>query len=131
MHRSGCLGICPVYTVQVFADGRVAFEGEREVVAKGEQNATIPLSDVATLELAIERSGFRTMKAAYLFETDGCTEWWTDNSTVTIIELRGSLKKRVEYYYGCTIPIGAQIDSLSKTIDQVSQDANWIGHRRF
>ncbi|MCB0509269.1 MAG: hypothetical protein KDC82_00810 [Bacteroidetes bacterium] len=41
LSRSACFGTCPVYSVQVFADGRVLYEGQRNVQNLGKFSANL------------------------------------------------------------------------------------------
>ncbi len=39
--RSGCLGICPVFTLRVFANGRVEYDGKRFVIQRGRRRGQL------------------------------------------------------------------------------------------
>ena len=40
LERTTCFGVCPVYTLTIYGDGRVVYEGTRFVRTEGERTAT-------------------------------------------------------------------------------------------
>lgn len=130
MHRSGCYGVCPVYTVHIGSDGTVAYEGEQFVNALGQRKRTVSGSALLQLSDAIEKAKFSTLKEQYTSVLD-CNEWSTDSPTVDIIVRVGTYQHHVSYYYGCTISVGQAIDDLSKAIDTAAGTAEWVSGRAF
>jgi hypothetical protein len=124
MHRSGCYGHCPVYTVEISYNGQVTFKGEDFVNHTGSTS----VADLARLDQAIADIGFFSLREQYLSWEDGCTTWMTDNATVSILVSAGSRQHRVTYYYGCAIDSGPNIARLSQTIDEVAHARRWVGH---
>lgn len=41
LSRAACFGTCPVYSVQIFADGRVVYEGQRNVLNVGKFSSSL------------------------------------------------------------------------------------------
>jgi hypothetical protein len=128
MHRSGCYGHCPVYTVEISYNGQVTFKGEGFVTSTGEHMGSTPVADLARLDQAIADIGFFSLREQYLSGEDGCTTLITDNATVSILVSAGSRQHRVTYYYGCAIDSGPSIVKLSQTIDEVAHSRRWVGH---
>lgn len=132
MHRSGCFGSCPIYTVTVGSSGKVSFDGENHVAKRGGSEWKISRQDFDFLMESLEHIGFFRLKETYRFEPDGCKQWWTDSPTVDIVVTRGEIKKQVSYYYGCKgIPEAAQLDWLSRTIDVVAKTYDVVGEGEF
>ena len=129
MHRSACLGRCPVYTVKVSSNGKVAFHGEKFVASSGKRVGIAYMSDLVRLDQAIAAAGFLSLRREYQSGDDGCTLWVTDQSTVDINVTTGGTAHPVTYYYGCTVDVGPSIDKLSKTIDEIARVHQWVGHR--
>ena len=128
MHRSGCYGPCPIYTVTANADGSVSFDGERDVKVKGTSSGSITKDDYDYLVRSIKRLQFSTWRDQYRFEKDGCKSVWTDNPTVDIVVATKSSKKHVSYYYGCRgFALPSKIDLLSRIIDDVADTQKWVG----
>lgn len=126
MHRSGCYGRCPIYTVSVTAKGTVRFHGEQFVAFSGLQSGSTSKSQLAVLDRELGAIDFFSLRHSYGLESDGCTELWTDNPSVEIEVFSGDRRYKVEYYYGCTIEIGTRLDALSRTIDRVTHARNWV-----
>ncbi len=129
MHRSACYGFCPVYTITISSSGKVEFSGEQHVAAVGDFTKQIELSEIRRLSKSIGDADFFQLREQYRYESDGCTEWWTDNPTVDIVVIAGDRQHRVSYYYGCTIDVRERIDGLAAVIDEVGETENWIGPR--
>jgi Domain of unknown function (DUF6438) len=128
MHRSGCYGPCPSYTLRVSPSGNVEFDGEMHVKNPGHHTGHISSQDFAFMVEAIERIDFFDLRSAYVFEKDGCPQHWTDNPTVDIVVTRDGKAKRVTYYFGCRgLSIGKRISWLASTIDEVAHSAQWVG----
>lgn len=129
MHRSGCYGFCPVYEVQVTAQGVVAFDGHRFVQEAGKHNRRIDPRKFQQLARLVNKIGFFQLQDRYRYEQDGCGGWVTDNPTVDITVAKGPSKKQVSYYYGCRGPdVADQLIALSEAIDQVTGTSAWIGN---
>jgi hypothetical protein len=128
MHRSGCYGRCPVYTVEISYNGQVTFKGEEFVTSTGERMGSTRVADLARLDQAITDIGFFSLREQYQSGEDGCTTWMTDNATVSILVSAGGRQHRVTYYYGCAVDSGPSIARLSQTIDEVAHVRRWVGH---
>jgi hypothetical protein len=57
--RGPCFGACPVYTLTVFADWSVAYNGVAFVLAEGDQRAVLTSEEVEQLHQAIVDADFR------------------------------------------------------------------------
>ena len=86
--RTPCFGTCPAYSMQVFANGRVAYEGRHAVPLMGKHELQLPATTVTEM--------LRRAKAAY-FETfakeykTGATD--LPSTVVAIRQPDGSFKK--------------------------------------
>jgi hypothetical protein len=129
MHRSGCYGRCPVYSVTVSSDGRVAFEGEKFIAVPGRHAGRTSTSELVQLSRAIRDVDFVALRESYQSDADGCRTWTTDQSTVVITVTFQGRSHQVTYYYGCEVDMGPIIDNLSKTIDRVARVKLWVGSR--
>lgn len=63
--RTPCYGLCPTYSMQVFADGRVAYEGQRGVPLLGKKEFRLPAAKLAALLRAAEEAHFDQFDARY------------------------------------------------------------------
>ena len=63
--RTPCFGTCPAYTMQVFADGRVAYEGRRGVPMLGTKELKLPASAVADLLRQAKEARFEQFQDRY------------------------------------------------------------------
>ena len=58
MKRDACLGACPVYTVTIYADGVVQFDGKYYVAAKGRHTHTVTQKAIDDLRAQFARYRF-------------------------------------------------------------------------
>jgi hypothetical protein len=58
LSRTGCSGWCPIYTVTLLASGRVVFEGEKYVCAKGQHEALVEMELARDLLADLDAAGF-------------------------------------------------------------------------
>ena len=93
LERSACFGTCPVYSVTIFSDGRVQYEGKEFVKEKGPRTGAISAREFGELAAKVEQIGFFTLQAAYRAPV-------TDLPTTIVTVTRGPESKRVEDYFG-------------------------------
>ncbi|MEP7293122.1 MAG: DUF6438 domain-containing protein [Chloroflexota bacterium] len=120
LERTACVGTCPVYSVTIYTDGTVEYNGERFVDVTGEQTATI---DPAVVEQLV--AGFEA--AGYFDWNDDYTEMHvTDMPTITTSVTRnGEIKQIVRYAGDDTAPIA--LPYLETWIDIAANTSQWTG----
>ena len=67
--RTPCFGTCPGYSMQVYADGRVAYEGRRAVPIMGKQDLRLPAATVADMLRTAREAHFDQFKDRYARNT--------------------------------------------------------------
>jgi hypothetical protein len=120
LDRSACFGACPVYTVTIYEDGTVVYEGERFVEVTGRQ--TIQLEEARLVEIiqAFEDTGFLAWDDEY---TDYRV---TDGATYTLsLTLNGETKQIVHYSGDDMAPL--MLSYLENWIDWVVYTQQWTG----
>lgn len=58
LRRTPCFGSCPVFAVEVWSDGQVTWQGEKNVARLGAYTAHVPAAWIAELMQEAEQSGF-------------------------------------------------------------------------
>ncbi|GAB3872221.1 hypothetical protein GCM10028824_22360 [Hymenobacter segetis] len=86
--RTPCYGRCPAYIMQVYADGRVAYEGRHSVPMMGKKDLKLPASAVADMLRQAKEAHFETFEKEY---RSGATD--LPSTIVTIRQPDGTLKK--------------------------------------
>lgn len=64
LERTYCLGTCPVYTVTVYGDGRVAWNGMDNVAVVGPKQTRIERREVERLSRLVDRAHFFRARSA-------------------------------------------------------------------
>src|SRR5688572_4729968 len=65
LERTVCFGACPTYTVTIYEDGTVVYEGESSVAVEGRQTTQIDPEMVETLVEGFEATGYFEWKDEY------------------------------------------------------------------
>ena len=86
--RTPCNGTCPAYSMQVYADGRVAYDGGKDVPLVGKQDLRLPAATVAEMLRKAKESRFENFEKSYSSGADD-----NPSTIVTIRQPSGSLKK--------------------------------------
>ena len=86
--RTPCYGTCPGYRMEVYADGRVAYEGTRAVPMMGQHNLKLPAATVAEMQRQAKQAHFEKFAPEYL---SGATDM--PSTVVAIRQPNGTLKK--------------------------------------
>jgi hypothetical protein len=120
MERTPCFGFCPDYSLTIFGNGTVIYEGRNFVETTGQKVNTISREDVRMLVNEFYEIDYFSLKDEY---TDQVTDLPT---TTTSIRIDGKFKQVVDYY-------GApeQLKDLEDTIDDVAKSHVWIGAGRI
>ncbi len=118
LHRTGCFGSCPSYTVTVSTDG-ITFDGHGFVVAAGNHKDWVNADEVRNLAERFLAADFYSMDSSY-------TASVTDNPTYVLsIAIDGNTKE-VEDYVGSWEGMPAVITELEDEVDAFAQTQRWI-----
>jgi len=126
MHRSGCFGRCPSYSVTILADGAVAFSGERFVGATGPQKGQADPSKLKALQALLADPAFANLSGEYTpANPKNCGRWATDAASVSITIGSAPFPRTISHYLGCEgAPAGLRV--LEKAIDDAAAVSRWI-----
>jgi hypothetical protein len=129
LKRGGCYGECPVYAVEVLADGTVNYTGERHVQTTGVRHAKLKAARLSLLSLAIEHADFWELRDKYDEAADGCVGMTTDQPSLTITVKRADKTKSIRYYKGCTGPgvPSKKLAWLGQTMDEMADTKRFTG----
>jgi hypothetical protein len=120
LERGACFGSCPIYTVTIYTDGTVVYNGERFVDVTGEQTGSIDPAEVEQLIAGFEASGYFDWNDSY---TDADV---TDAPYITTSVTRdGETKQIVRYTGDGSAPLA--LPYLETWIDAVAHTAQWTG----
>src|ERR1700730_2925658 len=116
LERTACFGTCPVYTLTVYSDGKVEYEGKEHVKEKGARSSKIDEKLFLRLLEKADEIGFFKLNDRY---EGRVTDLPTRITTVT----KGDVSKTVRNYYGG--PKG--LHDFEQLIDHVTNSAQWTG----
>jgi hypothetical protein len=120
LERTACFGACPVYTVTIYTDGTVVYNGERFVDVEGEQTTTIDPQVVEQLVAGFEAAGY------FGWEDEYTSMSVTDQSYVTTSVTRGGETKQIVHYLGDNAAPLA-LPYLEAWIDLAAHTGQWTG----
>ena len=119
LHRSGCYGTCPSYTVTISTENGIVFEGGGFVAASGKHTDRVYADEVRRLAKKFVAADFYSMDPSYRAAV-------TDNPTYILsIAIDGRVKK-VEDYVGSWEGMPAVITELEDEVDTFARTDRWI-----
>jgi ankyrin repeat protein len=110
LERTGCLGTCPVYRVEVHGDGTVLYDGLRWVALEGKHRGSVPRKNVEELVTKFREVNYYSLADEYAppgTDLPGCE---------TSIEIDGHIKRVRDYW---------AFDRLENAIDQLANTERW------
>jgi hypothetical protein len=119
LERSGCYGTCPVYSVKIYGDGRVEFDGQCFVAVRGKRTSTIPGDAVESL------FGF-FRNADYFSLNDTYDSPASDLPTSTTSVSFDGKKKSVMDYYGVEVGMPDSVKLIERAIDRLTNSEQWV-----
>ena len=126
LERGPCFGTCPVYRVEIAADGTVSWNGERFVEHTGRATASIPADSAASLMRHLDAAGFYDLADRYMHGEKPCGEYHTDAPYVTLTMTLDGRTKIVQHDYGCT-GTPEVLRRMHERVDSVAGVERWIG----
>ena len=114
MSRSPCMGVCPVYTLQVYDNGLVQLVGEKNIEQIGTYKAMLTSEELTALKQQFDALGFFSLEDEYVKRV-------SDLPTTHISYTQGDQTKRIKDYYGA--PEGLR--NLEKYIHNFLNELTW------
>ena len=116
LERTACFGNCPDYSLIVYGNGTLFYEGRNFVDVTGRQSSNISQEHVQELVRAFYAKGYFTLQDEYSAPVTDLP------TTTTSISIDGRYKKVINYY-------GApeQLIELENMIDDIAKSERWVG----
>jgi hypothetical protein len=118
LQRNMCHGTCPVYSLEIFGNGTVVYNGERFVNVTGQQTSNIPQEKVRKLVEEFYKINYFSFKDAYNEIVI------TDQPTVSTSINMSGIYKSVFDNHGATAPEGLRL--LENKIDEITNSSKWV-----
>ncbi len=120
LERTACFGTCPMYSLSIFEDGKVVYNGEKFVTIEGEQTGEIAPETVTAMVDAFESAGYFGWNEAY--DTMTVTDMPSAITSVT----RDGETHRINHYWGdSSAPLA--LSFLEQWIDDMTSSSLWTG----
>lgn len=118
LERTGCLGSCPSYRVEVQGDGTVLYEGRGSIAIEGHHRATVPQENVREVVKEFRDADYYSLRDEYVTNV-------TDNPTcLTSITIDGRLKT-VKDYVGLEMGMPMAVSDVEKSVDRLAGTERW------
>ena len=120
LERGPCFGACPVYSLTVYGDGRVIYDGIRFVKIEGTRTTTVSEEKVRQLVGEFYAVDYFSLNDEYT-HADA-----TDMpSATTSITIGGKTKTIIHYHGDFSAP--DELTALEDKIDEIVSTRQWIG----
>jgi hypothetical protein len=118
MERNMCMGTCPVYSLEIFGNGTLVYNGERFVNVTGKQISSIPENEVKELAEEFYNINYFSLNDTFdkIVQTDQPT-------VITSININGTFKSIFDNL-GAIAPEGLR--ALENRIDEITNSSKWI-----
>ena len=123
--REACFGSCPVYSVELFDDGSVRFDGRAHVADTGSFSSRVPRDSVESLVRALRAAPTLASDGAWVEGTAACGRHLPDGPRFTLVVYAGGPARTVQYDAGCTDAPRA-VAALADAVDRVATTRQWI-----
>lgn len=123
LERTACFGTCPVYTITIYGDGSIVYDGRNFVDAMGEQFSTISPQAVADLVQAMTDIGYFDLADSY-------TNYYVTDmpSVLTSLTVDGKTKHIERYMGDEAAPLS--LVEIEVMIDTITNSEQWTGVKR-
>ncbi len=113
--KTGCFGLCPIYEVQFYLDGRVKYEGKMNVGTIGIKEAKIDKETLAQIERTAERIKFFNMDRKY-----PDYQVWDAPSTIIYLNMNGK-----EHQVENILAGPEELNELNRVFDDIIAKNGW------
>ena len=119
MRRTMCYGTCPVYSLELYADGTVIYRGEKFVAVTGTRKISIDPDQVAQLVKTMTEAGFFSWRDGYHRAEI------TDMPSVRISVHTEERDKTIDHNLGDP-SAPRELRRLESLVDQVAGSDRWV-----
>jgi len=124
LERTTCYGNCPAYKLTIYGNGRVEYEGTKNVELTKKKEGHLQPGDLKKILAAFDKANYFSAKP---YTYDSCTCTLCTDMPTAITEIRAQGKShRVEHYYGCRCA-PRELWQLEQEIDRVVGTDQWTG----
>jgi hypothetical protein len=120
LERGPCFGACPVYSLTVYGDGRVIYDGIRFVKIEGTRTATVSEEKVRQLVGEFYAVDYFSLNDEYTHAD--ATDMPSATTSITI----GGKTKTVIHYHG-DFSAPDELTALEDKIDEIVSTRQWVG----
>jgi hypothetical protein len=131
LERGACFGPCPVYSVTVFANDRLVFEGRKFTAKAGALEKILPAGSFERLLAVARQYNFADIDTGFPDEEGlDCPEPPSDMPVARLAIDATGLAHEIRFYEGCTgFPGDSAVISMMREVDAVLALDDWIGAR--
>jgi hypothetical protein len=119
LERTACYGACPIYSVDVYGDGRVIYRGDQYVDVTGQHTYRIPQPQVAALVESVRAKDIWSLRKRY-------RGLITDHPLYRLTLDFGDQSHSLEDYVGNMVGMPQSVADFEDEIDEVSGASGWV-----
>lgn len=123
--RGPCYGRCPEYTVSLYGDGRVEYQGTAAVAVMGAASGRADSAAVWAAYEAILADGVSAADTVYGVDHPTCQPYIPDTPVVTLGVQVARTLRRIQFEAGCA-GAPSSLRRASEQIDRVAAVDGWV-----
>jgi hypothetical protein len=124
LQRTGCFGTCPSYSVHLYGDGRVVYEGSSFVDVTGEHVFRVPPDRIAKLVASLRAKGLWSLRESYQAPV-------TDNPGYVLTLEFGGQTHEITDYVGHRAGMPRGVSQFEDEVDEAAYADAWIHFGMF
>ena len=122
MERSGCSGVCPIFSLTIFFDGSAIYRGKAHTAVSGEKEFSLTKDQLSRVRSAFTRKGFLIMNG----QCCECIDVSGAPYTRIIYQGNGPYKS-INRYHGCLNGSSRNLGDLEAEILEITGVSAWVG----
>ena len=127
MQRGACEKRCVVYSVTIFSDGSVIYDGRYFVRRHGLIRSDITRETLGRLLEEVKAAGFFGLRDDYGYKTSSvCDSMRTQEGSVILTIANSGMSKTVLHYLGCASKESEVLRVLEDKVDRAVGSGKWI-----
>jgi hypothetical protein len=127
LERGACERQCPEYSIVIFRDGTVLFDGQYFVRKPGVSKVIIEPKTVKKLVEKFTAMNYFNLRDEYGYRGSGCSSIKASNEPVALTAIvMGGIGKSINHHLGCEGAVPLQLTALEDEIDKTVGALRWI-----
>ncbi|MES2766344.1 MAG: DUF6438 domain-containing protein [Bacteroidota bacterium] len=116
LEKTPCYGMCPTYSLKIYGDGKVVWDGTKNVKKEAQDSAMISQDEIVKLVNSFDVNNF------YSFNDRYESRMVTDLPSTTVTIVKNGERKSVYSYFGAP----KEFTNVARAIEDIAIAQGWL-----